>query len=344
MAVISILIFICLPLDCVLFDTVLWLCLSLPTSKMGISNLFSLISRCAGARCCPSWLGKLSPAGICMAWRGKGESGAETWTHPAARGKGSRGQGTARDHDEWRPVEGGLRWDWRWGCEQGPVLSSFPILAQPWCLATPGWGREGGHQSPGDTGRERSKGHEGTGLEGWKPRPASGTAASLLPMGPLPWGPGVCPTDPALLLSAHITQRDQPITLDSLRLCHDPWFWWAEKESQDLGGLRVQTPICSQTPTASTMAGLCNLSSNGFLITSSSHLLCTVTGPNQGEVAHGVSPIPCAFLTQSSCHTGFDMSAVCPLSSLGAGIMSSSLYFQYCPQWAGSEEVLKTVE
>lgn len=37
------------------------------------------------------------------------ESGAETLTHSAARGKESRGQGTAGDDDEWRSMQKGLR-------------------------------------------------------------------------------------------------------------------------------------------------------------------------------------------------------------------------------------------
>ena len=111
-------------------------------------------------------------------------------------------------------------------------------------------------------------------------------------------------------------QRDQPITQDSLHLCHDLWFWWAEKESQDLEiWIRAQIPTSSQTPTAPTIVRLCNLSSRQFAyhFLQSLALPCYRSKPGQG---HGVSITPCTFLTQSSCYTRFDMSVCCLPSSI----------------------------
>lgn len=103
------------------------------------------------------------------------ESGAKNMIHPAVRDKESRG--TARDRDEWKPVcRVGLMSSWSWGCTQGQVLPYFLLLALPWCLATLGrvLGRE--QQSPGDTGRERSKRDRTPGPEARKYRPASDTS------------------------------------------------------------------------------------------------------------------------------------------------------------------------
>ena len=87
---------------------------------------------------CPSCVGKLSPMGICMAWRGKGESGRKL-DPPFIRGMACRGQGGKQEI----MMNGGqwtrMRWDWSWGCEQGPILSHFPLLALPWCLASMSW-------------------------------------------------------------------------------------------------------------------------------------------------------------------------------------------------------------
>lgn len=50
-------------------------------------------------------MGKLSPMGICMAWKGEGRVWQKTGP-PIHQRYGMQGTGwEARDHDEWRPVD-----------------------------------------------------------------------------------------------------------------------------------------------------------------------------------------------------------------------------------------------
>ena len=72
-------------------------------------------------------------------------------------------------------------------------------------------------------GEKGAKGMRAAGPEGKEPRSATGTQAGLLFMGSLPWGSGVCTMKPACFCLFR-SQKDQPITQDSLHLCHDLWF------------------------------------------------------------------------------------------------------------------------
>lgn len=89
------------------------------------------------------------------------ERPVENWTPPFIRGKACRGQGAARDHDEWRPVEGESD---ETGVGAVSRVQSFPTsLHLPRCGAWPPCGGgEWEHQFSGDSGREGSNRHEGS--------------------------------------------------------------------------------------------------------------------------------------------------------------------------------------
>lgn len=88
-------------------------------------------------------------------------SRAETLTHPAVRGKESRGWGTARDQDEGRLLKDGLISAGAGAVRrvQSPLTPSLALL---WRLAILG----GGCRSPGHTRGEGNKRHESTGSTG----------------------------------------------------------------------------------------------------------------------------------------------------------------------------------
>lgn len=124
----------------------------------------------------------------------------------------------------------------------------------------------------------------------------------------------------------------------SLHLCHDLWFWWGEKESQDPEiWIRLKFRPAARHPLSSHHSQAPAIFQDSLLITSFSlfALHCYTPKPGQG---HGISITPCAFLTQSSCYTRFDVSACClaffhrPWAFWGARIKFSSLYLQYYPK------------
>lgn len=96
------------------------------------------------------------------AWPGAGKGVSSRKPDlPFIRGKACRGQGVARHHDEWRPVEGESD---ETGVGAVSRVQSFPTSLHLRCCGAwpPCGGGEWEHQFPGDSGREWSNSHEGS--------------------------------------------------------------------------------------------------------------------------------------------------------------------------------------
>lgn len=118
-----------------------------------------------------------------------------------------------------------------------------PLFPSPLHVLVPGPPRD----ASGDTRGEWAREVWVLRPEKWECRPASMPSANLLSVGPFPWVPGAL-TKKLLCHCLSLSQRAQPITLDSLHLCYDSGFWWAEKASKDGGLLRFKFPVCGQVP------------------------------------------------------------------------------------------------
>lgn len=114
---------------------------------------------CRGQLHPPHW-GKLSSAGIRMAWMKKGDTMRQR-TRPTQLPGDREQQEIMMNGGQCRGVISG------WGCKPDPVLPYFYPLSLRWCLATLGWVLGVKQQSPGDTGEssKRYKGSRSRGME-----------------------------------------------------------------------------------------------------------------------------------------------------------------------------------
>lgn len=181
-----------------------------------------------------------------MAWKGNriwgGRVSSESWP--------------AQLSEKRSPSNGGQRGpNWWWGGIISGWSYNPPLFAFPLHVLVPGPPKD----APGDPGGEEARGVWALGPERWEPRIASMLPANLLSVGSLPLAPGTF-TKELLFHRLPLSQKAQTITLDSLHLCYDPGFWWAQKESQDLGFFGIKFPVCGWVPVP-TASGLCSLSS-----------------------------------------------------------------------------------
>lgn len=143
--------------------------------------------------------------GICVAWRGGGRVWQKTGPPHSSEVWHAGDRGAARDHDEWRPVEGESD---ETGVGAVSRVQSFPTSL---CLPCPGtWplcgGGEWEHEFPGDSGREGSKRHKGSRSRGIGAQ-VSQWDSSRPPIHGVPsMGPRSLHYEACLLLSAQITE------------------------------------------------------------------------------------------------------------------------------------------
>lgn len=110
------------------------LCFRFPTSKKG----FRVWSHNVKGWRCPSCVGKLSPMGICMAWKGEGRVWQKT-DPPFIRRYGMQGTGWGSKRSWWMEASG-REWDETGvGAVSRVHLFPLPLLALPWCLASMSW-------------------------------------------------------------------------------------------------------------------------------------------------------------------------------------------------------------
>lgn len=153
----------------------------------------------------PIMCGKALTCGYLRGLEGGRESLAENWSPHSSEVWHTGDRGAARDHDEWRPVEGESD---ETGVGAVSRVQSFPTSL---CLPCPGtWppcgGGEWEHEFSGDSGREGSKRHEGSRSRG-KGAQVSHWDSSRPPIHGVPsMGLGSLHYEACLLLSVQITE------------------------------------------------------------------------------------------------------------------------------------------